>query len=277
LSWYTTRTAGRYLIGREVYIAQAIARKHDDQTHTLYLGDSVARQVFPPGEETDKPFSKYITTNQAISVAGQYYLLREALESHPAVKTVYLFYTPNAWGNNLDQVYTHDYFCGYFHKPEHVKAAFAVKKDWSLLGVHLGRMLLPNVAAANSSMSIAHAPSRANWVKEAAAGKVVAVPVSPVSEHFLAEMRALCQSKGIQFKVYPCPVSEAFTYRDDTHLYDAPIEYFPADAFQEDAIHLKRPYVTIARAKLDSKLPMNTEPAASVAPTEERAQLLPTE
>jgi hypothetical protein len=258
LGWRIRRADGEPLIGREVYVAQKIAAKHDDATRELYLGDSVAKQVFPPGEEPGHdPTIKYVTTNQAISMAGQYYLLSDTLATHPNVKRVYLFYTPSAWGNDLDQAYTHDYFCGYFHKPSQVREAFAVKKDWDLLGAHIGRMLLPNILATNSSMSLKAGGPKRSWAKETERG--AKIEVSNVSQAYMRRIRELCKSRGIELRVYPSPVSDQFLFTDPGNLYDAPIAYLKAENFQDDTIHLKRPYVEAARYELVSRLalPLN--------------------
>jgi hypothetical protein len=251
LSRYNRRNEGKYLVGREVYIAQTIAGRPSPKVHTLFLGDSVARQIFPPGEEKN-PSLRYLTTNQAISVAGQYYLLEDALKTHPNVKRVFMFYTPSAWANDWDQAFTHDYFCGYFHQPRQVLEAFAVKRDWSLLGTHLGRAFLPNLAALNSTLSQSRVKPRRSWVKEAKPDQPI--EVSDVSKAYLEKLRNLCSSRGIAFRVYPCPVSQAFSFRDDSHLYDAPIVYLPPDAFHDDAIHLTAPNVVPVRTAMAARL-----------------------
>ena len=114
LARYNAHSWGYRLIGREVFQALRVAERVEGQIHTLYLGDSVARQLFPPNYELDGVRS--LTTNQAISVAGQYYLLREALATHRGVREVVLFYQPRSFENNLDQVFTEDYYFGYFRK-----------------------------------------------------------------------------------------------------------------------------------------------------------------
>jgi hypothetical protein len=267
LGRFTAFTRGKHLVGREVYVAQAIARTPAPAVHTVFLGDSVARQVFPPGEEEDRAV-KYLTTHQAISVAGQYYLLEEALAAHAAVKRVYLFYTPSAWANDWDQAFTHDYFCGYFHEPRHVREAFAVKRDWSLLGAHVGRLLLPNLVAANSSLSQSRTKPRRSWAKETEPR--TPIEVSQVSQRFLARIRELCAARGIEFRVYPCPVSSQFSFGDDRGLYDAPISYLPRDNFHDDAIHLKGPYVARVRAEMAARfaLPESVTRDESVPVTE---------
>lgn len=245
------RSEGKFLVGREVYIAQTIASRLSPHVDTLFLGDSVARQIFPPGEEENTSL-QYLTSNQAISVAGQYYLLEEALKTHPGVKSVFMFYTPSAWANDWDQAFTHDYFCGYFHKPRQVLEAFALKHDWSLLGAHIGRAVLPNLSALNSTLSESRVKPRRSWVKEARPNQPI--EVSQVSKAYLEKLRKLCSSRAITFRVYPCPVSQAFSFRDDSHLYDAPIVYLPAEAFHNDAIHLTAPNVAPVREMMMTRL-----------------------
>src|SRR5437764_1293744 len=92
--------SGKKLIGREVYEAVKVARRRGAGVKTLYLGDSVARQLFRHGLEP-RPDVRYVTSNYAVAVAGQYYLLEDALKSCPNVREVNLFLVPGVWGHDL--------------------------------------------------------------------------------------------------------------------------------------------------------------------------------
>jgi hypothetical protein len=244
---FMARRQALTMAGAEVYLAQSLAGRRDDRVQTIYLGDSVARQIFRPGSEADSSV-QFLATNQAVSVAGQYYLLRDAVATHANLRHVSLFYNPLSWSNNLDQVFTHDYFCGYFHRLNEVREVFALTGDWSLLAAHLGRVVLPNLLAANAYMSMNEA--RHSAASRPVSGHTRAIQVSRVSAYFLDQMRDFTGSRGIRLTVYPAPVSDEFRYRDEVGLYDAPIVYLPRDEFVADGIHLKQSHERDARAEL---------------------------
>ena len=70
------------------------ARK-DDGTTKLLLGDSFAYQVFYHLEEYNPDFS-FLTSNGAVTMAGQYSIAKEYLENHPDATDVYLLVLPES-------------------------------------------------------------------------------------------------------------------------------------------------------------------------------------
>ena len=124
-------THGKFRIGQDVYDVLEAADAPHPQVTTLYLGDSVARQLFPM-EAEPSPALLYLPSNQAISVAGQFCILQQVAARAPHLRRVYLFYAPRSWANDLDQIFTHDYFCGYFHNPSLVWEIWTFKHDRQL-------------------------------------------------------------------------------------------------------------------------------------------------
>src|SRR5207244_3782124 len=55
------------------------------------------------------------------------------------------------FANNLPRELSRDYFCGFFHRPDQVREIFRLKNDFELTASHIGRCLIPNLMAANSS------------------------------------------------------------------------------------------------------------------------------
>ena len=250
LARYNAHSWGYRLIGREVFQAQRVAQRVEGQIHTLYLGDSVAHQLFPANHEPDGVRS--LTTNQAISVAGQYYLLREALARHRGVREVVLFYSPRSFENNLDQVFTEDYYCGYFHHVDQVFDTFAVTGSWPLLLAHSRRAILPNLSAMNSWFN--QSGSAVEEGEDPNAPLTGPIVVSHVSRHFLSLMYQLAGRAGIRLRVLPMPVSDQFHYFDTTGIYDAPILYLPKAMFRRDTIHVQREQIDTARQALTRHL-----------------------
>jgi len=220
----------------------------------LYLGDSVARQVYPQGRVSDS--IKSLTTNQAISVEGQYYLLRDALSTHRDVTDVVLMYSPPSWANNLDQVFTTDYFCGYFHRPGEIEEAFEETRNWSFLFAHVRWALLPNLSAANSWVNQSAVELGPPLTRASAQGEPV--PISKVSSDYLKRMRMFAVEHGVRLHVYSTPVSDQYTFRDDDHIYDEPILYLPHNMFLPDTIHLLPAYIDLARGAMARHIPSSS-------------------
>ena len=257
---YIDRQDGRRLIGREVYQLKKSLARADPSVKSIYLGDSVARQLFPPGTERSDE-TRHLTSNQAISLAGHYYLLEEAIRAYPNLQDVAFLYTTRSWRNNLNQVYTSDYFCGYFTQPRHVWETFAVTRDVPLLGTHVVRAAFPNLAALNSWMSLSRAGTGADRDESDAHDANSAqfdhsLVVSPVSAHFAQRMKALCAEKGITLRFHACPVSDEFHAQDDSKVYDSPIPTVAATHFGPDKRHLKPEAVAFVRKLMEAHLQM---------------------
>lgn len=239
--------------------------------HAIILGDSVARQLFPHNQESSNRIV-YLPTNAAVTMAGQYYLAQDAMNRWSSLTDIYLVLLPITWQNNMPRTPTHDYFCAHFHSPERVLEILLFKRDIELSLAHLGRCFLPNLLAANSLSQPAtamqpspdnplrpsdtsEAPDPERWltllsssmapkweeIPPAAPGTAI-VRMSPVSQHFLAKLKADCRQRGIRLHVLPCPVSSekcGITFVDPMHVYDAPIiDDIPA-ADLVDGIHMK--------------------------------------
>ena len=248
------------------------------RVQVLYLGDSVSRQLFRPGAEPN-PRVRYLSSNQAISLAGQYYLLRRAMDHCPGVREVDLIYFPMAWRNDLPRSLSHDYYCGYFHSPGQVAETFKVTRDCDLLVAHLGRWLLPNLMAANSASHPQYAappPESAGGAETAPRAdpeplltamtricrampgdmrprdqprKAGEIKLSAVSLHFLSKIRALCRDRGCQLRIIPSPCSDRVRYQHPEQVYDGEIVYFDQTWFR-DGVHFFPQHIAEARQRL---------------------------
>lgn len=268
------RHHGRGQIGPEVFVSIDRARHTDASVHTLYLGDSVAHQLFPPGTEA-RPDLRFLGCNQAISMAGQYYILEDATRHLPHLQRVYLFYYPHSLENDLDGPLTGTYFCAYFHDFAQVREIYRLKHDYRLTTIHLGRWLLPNLMATNDAwrpaVSLPGAPEAPppappgpsgepllrlmNALSPSPTTRLAPKPrsqifLSPTSSYFLGRMRALCRTHHIELRVLPCPCSDVQTFVDPDHVYDAPVLYADSTWFR-DQIHLRRPYVAAERRRME--------------------------
>ncbi|HWE04465.1 MAG TPA: hypothetical protein VG326_18820 [Tepidisphaeraceae bacterium] len=291
--WSADRLMGLHLkkighrggLGAEVQNAITRVSRLRPDIHTILLGDSVSHQLFKPGSEGRSDIL-FLTTNQAISAAGQCYLAELAMDHCPALGDIYLFYLPASWGNNLPPDLTHDYLCGHFHQAGQVIEVLKVKRDFQLSFAHAGRWLMPNLMAANSlsrpAFSLAPTMTRKAPISDsgtalppadperlmtqlseacapaadpqpAAPPGCRAVTLSPVSRYYLSKLRRECHRRGVSLHVLPCPVSDeknGFTFVDTQGIYEAPIiGDFPAEQLI-DGIHFKRAFVQGARDRI---------------------------
>jgi hypothetical protein len=229
---------GQYRIGEAVYQVLESADSPHPQVTTLFLGDSVALQFFHLNTETSPRFLNLPST-AAISLGGQYCVLQRAIDHAPRLQHVYLLLTPRSWANNLDQIFTHDYFCGYFHSPTLVWEVWSLEHNRQLTEAHIGRMLLPNIMAENSYLNRSQS---ASGVPMVAAAFDPTPRASRASRHFLAKMKDLCQQRHISLTVLPCPCTgNPAQLAELAPFYDAPIELYDPELFTPDGIHVQNP------------------------------------
>lgn len=105
----------RKVSAREVYHVLGKS-KQKNPSKKILLGDSVARQFFNSEEENDTLNS--LASNQAISLAGQYVILDNYLKAGNKIDTCYAVFIPSSFQNNLDQLYTYNYFIKPFYTAE---------------------------------------------------------------------------------------------------------------------------------------------------------------
>jgi hypothetical protein len=266
LGWRMARLHGKTNLSPEIYRAIERANEQSSSIHSIFLGDSVSHELFWPGFE-GRPDERFLTSNQAGSLAAQYYILADAVRSFPNLRAVYLFYYPGSFGNDLGPPLSNDYFCGFFHSPAEIREVFGVKRELRLSLAQIGRLILPNILATNSL----NRPLvwEMDWSRPSGAATgggtdpepllalldriVGALPDDPpppstdveqpvflshVSRHYLPKMHELCRAHGIALHVLPCPCSDARAFVDTGHVYERPILYRPAAQFG-DGVHVK--------------------------------------
>lgn len=251
------KTHGQFRVGEDVYQVLEAAELPHPQVTTLYLGDSVARQLFKMHTEPS-PKLLYLPSNQAISLAGQYCILENVIERTPNLRHVCLLYTPRSWANNLDQIFTHDYFCGYFHSPALVWEIWTLQRDMQLTEAHVGRMLLPNIMAENSYLN----RSQSNY-----GVPIVPVtsepekhPLSKPSKYFVNRIKDLCRERQITLRILPCPcMGTAEQFAELAPIYDAPITFYDPDLFLPDRIHFRKPNVEPMRQRVVEQFHLRDE------------------
>ena len=189
-----TKLYQTHVLGNEIYYAIAKSKKKS-RAKKLVMGDSVAQQFFN-NKTTDYPVNS-IACNQSISMAGQYLLLHNYLQAGNQVDSIFFIATPFTFSNNLQQVYTFQYFLKPFYNEEYKPLLTnTVKKNVSAIPFH----------------QIASYPliATTNWAPEFQTVKDSTFTfLSPVSIEYLKKIKDL--SKQYNFKIFflPTPTPES--------------------------------------------------------------------
>ena len=101
----------------EVYYS-IFKSKQRKKSKVLILGDSVGSQLFPNNTTKSNKINS-LACNQAIGIAGQYFLLNNYLLAGNKIDTVYLIYNPISFKNNLHSKLTFNYFLKPFYNDEY--------------------------------------------------------------------------------------------------------------------------------------------------------------
>ena len=105
------------------YIPNLATKQYD----TLIIGDSLAKNAFSNVILHDNIVD--LTSNQAISMAGNYFILKRYLKNNNIPKKIFLFCIPDFLHNDLNQIYTYRYFETVFKEPEEIQSVKKIKPD----------------------------------------------------------------------------------------------------------------------------------------------------
>jgi len=195
-TYYYTGYYEKKVNGSEVYDALRQSKtKHFRKK--LLMGDSAAEQLFPSRENNDS--IAYLTCNQAITMAGMYFLLTNYIEtnSDSLPDEVVLLCTPGLLYNDLD-IYSYQYFLKPFPEREYgdrmsdalKERMHEIKCWWSAL--------LPFYRTSNYSMEYALAQRDYAWI-------------SPLAQEYLLKIDSVLQAHHLMFKMVSLPLNETCT------------------------------------------------------------------
>ncbi len=243
---YYTNSYEDTVNGNEVYLSlhKSKAKK---KVKTLIIGDSVAKQMYDSETYNGDVYS--LACNQAISLAGQYILLKQFIDNNTAdlPDNIILIITPGSFTNNLDQVFSYHYFLKPFYKKEFANMLTDTCKTQinKIPLYYLSQM--PFIV--NTNWSPAYVP------KEDASYHFI----SPISSNYLFKIKALCLARHLSFKMYCPPIkiskkqSNLNYFKNITEIkktgllnefitYLKNIVYLP-DSLYQDHIHFKKQYI----------------------------------
>lgn len=181
--------------GKEVFHSIGLSKKKSGKS-LLILGDSVGRQLYP--SERTYPDAVSLSCNQAVTMAGQYFLMRNYFEANADAlpDRVVFVCTPQCLQNDLDQ-FTFQYFLKPFYTREYKPLFNGILQARLERIPHYRTARLPFVRVSNYAFAYELEPDAPYGL------------VSPLSRSYLQEMSSLAASKGVSFSLVCPPVRES--------------------------------------------------------------------
>lgn len=183
------------------YIARA---QTQDGTTKLIIGDSVCRQMFLGLQEYNSDFT-IIGSNGAITVAGQYILAKEYLDNHPEATDVFLILLPESLGRTFDTTYGYQYTVMPFAETNTLGELDKNTLD-IMASVYGDVFLNPRVVTAIDLSGI-NRKLYLNLLRDNATGYTLS-NYFEIADQYVVKISDLCKERGVNFHLYPCPVSE---------------------------------------------------------------------
>lgn len=253
---------------KDVYEAINAASKKTSYEEVI-LGDSVSRQIFNIRNQEGSHYY-HLSSNQAISVLGNYILLKKYLKNNPQTKKVYLIMRPTSFNNDLNQKWTYVYFILPFFNRENIeffsgdvleKLENRNKKIY--LNYNFIKILEKNPKFAlglkiDYSNNIDHSKDLAS--------------LSDISIEYLKKMEELCLEKNIKFKVLASPLSikeprEQLKLKQEINdnnfenifsKYFQSILFYPENSFV-DGVHFEKKYLDENIMKISKNIFIDVE------------------
>lgn len=182
--------------GYEALIAVRISHTHTNKAvKRLILGDSTARLFYPVWQDYDNMVS--LACNQAVTMAGQYFLLKNYLETNAdnLPGQIVLIYTPFSLSNDVDK-----YAYQYFLKP------FPTSEYQSLYTKHLKERIesIPFYWTANWPFiqTSGYTP------RFAVPDEEIATPLSELTYEYLIRIDSLAKEYNIPWEMCSTPVRD---------------------------------------------------------------------
>ena len=172
----------------------------------VILGDSVCHQLLL---EANLPDTLNLSCNQAISMCGQFLLVREAIVHDPMLKQVTLAYQPACFANDLTQKFTFNYVV----KPFYIHSDLRAGMD-ALVLRRLDRrpayrlMVLPMFRYTDLLGATDYSDPAPPEYKY----------LSPISSDYLNQLADLCRAHQIHLRIVSTPISKTSGYDEGVLL-----------------------------------------------------------
>lgn len=178
--------------------------QEEDGTTRLIIGDSVCRQLFVGLQEMNKDFT-IIGSNGAITVAGQYILMKEYLDHHPEATDVFLILLPESLERTYDTTWGYQY--GVMPFVETNTLRWLDQNTLDIISSTYGEFFLKPEIVNGIRSSGVNKKLYLNFLRKRSAGYRL-TDYFELADQYICKMDELCKEKNVNFHLYPCPVSE---------------------------------------------------------------------
>jgi hypothetical protein len=232
----------------------------------VIMGDSVCRQLFPTGKGEN---ALYLTSNQATSMVAQYILLDKYISRFPGkVENVIFIIHPFGLTNNLDQVWTYNYFFLPFFSKENDRyfspLVFSLMKKYRYCFLLRHPLIKKLIKRHLESFQVDFSTLDNTPFDFKGRSLGDSIYLSPVSIEYFKQIRKLCQREHITFQLRCPPLSREY-FSDFSFLkkqvkengledlfndYTGKIVFLDKSAFKPDGIHFDTNYFQTHREEL---------------------------
>lgn len=239
-------------------VAMYIEQIREEGEYTkLVVGDSVCYQMTNGLRDKNKEYS-LVGNNRAVTIAGEYLLIKEFLETHEGVADVYVIVGMDALQTNIDVNYGYQYVAipflrdGLLHNLE--EKTIAEMEDT------FGRFFMQKYVAELVGDSSVNRKLYLNYIKEKAEADPNAgteIVMSDLAADYLYKIYDMCEEYGAKMHLHPTPIMDNpwrytqaeglekdFEARGLKELFPNffdEIIYYPEEQFI-DGIHFGEPY-----------------------------------
>lgn len=257
---YVTESSD-YWAGENDDIAIYISQVREQGEYTkLVVGDSVCHQLTNGLRDANADYS-LVGNNRALSIAGEYLLTREFLETHKGITDVYLIVGLDSLQTNIDVMYGYQYVAIPFLREDMLQNLD--EKTLEEMNDTFGTFFMQKPVSKLVACSSVNRKLYLNYIKEHKGvldpnpgGGVV---MSEVAAEYLVKIYELCEEYGVTMHLLPDPLADNQYRRDQAEglrqdfvargldelfpNYFDEIMYYPEEQFG-DGIHFGEPYNT---------------------------------
>ncbi len=237
----------------EVNSCLSIVRE-ENQKNQLVIGDSVANQLF--GNTLSDNYC-VATSNQAMTMAGEYILVEEYLAAHPQATDVYLAVIAGTFGVDINTTWGYQYLA-----MPHTQAGTISLLDGNTIREmedKYGRLFMKKWMIGLIEPSGLNRKLYLNALKKVK-GEDETQLLSPLFVQYFCKIEELCAGRGVSFHVVACPLKDTGENHElmeelekecgaagllpSLGGYFEQADYYPEELFK-DEIHFRDDYMTL--------------------------------
>lgn len=166
---------------------------------TLFIGDSVAAQLFPPDQRRN-----FITTNAGVLMPGQYIIAANSIEANPNLKSIVLIGAPISIGAKFEGYLTMNGFIKPFYSKknlEHFDQILHKKISKKPLASYYQNNLVKFLPFSDINF-VNPRDTTTNYLEQ--------FQLSDISITYLRKLHKLCSEKNIKLHILATPLNDSF-------------------------------------------------------------------